>query len=425
MPPIPSSSQTRRASTSSRKSSVSFPSDYKSGVALTKAASRHRGKPTNHKKPKKVKVTKEFKDKVVKSLAGKTISGSWDQVSFDALRASTFLLNQQYVDGLGEIVNFDYSSWAFDPEDFLHAASVLWNGKADTQGGRLWSDEDNIGHSQGSAAELTDSRLSGTSRYSQNQKINVKRSYEVYRLKNNTQRTIIMKIYLCAPRKTGFKNFSTEFKPPLSNAIGVVDTFAPIGNPGQVWVNELNKQVQSNINVGSATVFTLFNSPKDCPGFNGIYKSDVTTIVLEPGQIYEYYINGPTNFTIDYNKLFEGQGSDPNLPIFYGIQKWMRYPLFTAYLDLATDGVNSGHIPPSATFGDRQAVAIERQMKFNLEMPESVGMNLGVPDAGGIGVAENNLRRDCYFRKVYTVPGVYGAVDTVNVQNPTMVIDQT
>jgi len=405
------------------------PADNVRALAITKASSRHSGKPTNHKKHKKVKVTKVFKDKVTKALAGKTISGSWDQISYDILNVSTFPNNQQFVGGLGELQSNDYSDWAFDPEDVLHAASVLWNNKADSQGSRIWNNSQNISYSEtGFLPNIqTDTRLFANSRFQLNTKITIKRSYEIYKLKNNTQRTIIMKIFLCAPKVEGFKQRDIAAQPGGGDApVGSISE-SHIGNPGQMWINELQKQVFSNINVADTKVQTLYNTPKDCPGFNKVYKTDITTVVLEPGQIFDYYINGPSNFTIDYNTLFRGAGAVPEISYYHGIQKWMRYPLFTAYLDLVTDGAMTGHFAPSAAAGNRLGVCIERQMKYNLEMPESVGshqaFNTGT-NANLVGIVENNMRRDCYFRKVYPMSGVLADTQSVNVQQPATLIDQ-
>lgn len=399
-------------------------------VPLTKAASRHKGRPTNHKKGKKIKVSKYFKDKVAKALSDKVIHGSWDQISFDNLSIIGFPNNGQIVTGLGELSSNDHSDWAFDPEDFLHAASVLWNDKADSQSSRLWHSSSNLGYSETGLAgdALTDVRTSGDeTRFQMNIKLTIKKSYEVYKIKNNTQRTMVMKIFLCAPKEVGAKSQILNAQPAGSNVITVTSDPAPIGNPGTLWQNELQKQVRSNINIAKATVNTLYNDPKDCPGFNKVYKTDCTTIVLEPGQVYDYYIQGPSNFTIDYNTLLRGSGTDD--AAYMGIQKWMRYPFMTAYLDLVSDGSFTGHYAPTGTVQGKLALCIERHMKFHLEMPESTGSYIGLNSSTSswnkVGILENNLRRDCYFRTIYGMVGPVVDVQAVNVQNPAMVIDIT
>lgn len=418
--------QTPKKSKSSKSKGVRS-AEFQQVLPMTKAASRHSGKNLNHKKMKKVKVSAKFKAKVTKALAPKTVSGSWDQLSYDMLRVINFPNNQQAVSGLGQTVANDYSDWAFDPEDILHAASVLWNGKADSQSSRSWANLSNLGVSLNVAGTNPGDirQTAATGAFQLNNKITLKKSWEIYKLKNVTQRTITMKIFLCAPKIQGSKTRDGTFLPSAGNtSTSPVTTLPEIGNPGVVWSKELAKQTVSYINVADTTVNQLYNEPNDCPGFNKIFKTDVTTIVLEPGQVYDYYINGPSNFTIDYNSLFVS-GSSADSPVYQGIQKWMRYPLFTAWLDLAADSTNCGRFSASSLQGAKLGLAIERRFKYYIEMPESVGANFSTGSViTSSAFIENNLRRDCYFRVTY---GLAGATDaqTINVQNPTMVIDQT
>lgn len=442
MAPLPSSERTmfspnKKMKTYGKSGNVA-PNDRHSIVSLTKAATRHRGKPTNFKKPKNVKVSKQFKEKVTKALSSKTVSGSWDQISYDTIGINSIPDNGQLCDGLASLIGNDYSDWAFDPEDILHAASVLWNFKTDSQTSRAWNVEQNLGVSLPNpfpTQEIGDIAAAsgpGLQRFLMNMKINVKRCYEVYKLKNNTQRTVVMKIYLCAPKITGVKFKANAAIAQNAAAPASYDIESAIGEPRNVWRNELYKQYVTNINVSGADHETLYNSPKDCPGFNKVYKTDETTIVLEPGQVTDYYIQGPSNFEIDYNSLFRNTaGGVDHLPqpsVYQGIQKFMRYPLFTAYLDLVTDGGLSGRYAPTSNASQKLAISVERQMKISMEMPEIVGGAHGVNVAQNTqyaGIEENNLRRDCYFRKVYSNVGPFVDGFVVNVQNPVIPIEQS
>jgi len=407
------------------RTSAPMPAPNNRPVPLTKATSRHRGKPTNHKRGKKVKVTKQFKDKVTKALEAKTVSGSWDQISFDRMRMTSFQINEQIVTGLGAEVGNDFSDWAFDPEDILHAASVLWNKKTDSQVSRSWFDPANLFYSGTNANITIDApQTSAVAPYNMSGKIVLKNAYEVYKLKNNSQRTVVMKIYLCAPKHVGSKNTTNNQIPAAPGVIPDTETGVDfIGSPEAVWINECNKQIASYINLANAEPQTLYNSPKDCPGFNKVYRTDCTTVVLEPGQVYDYYIQGPQNFTIDYNTLFRATNSQQ--PLYLGVQKFMRYPLITAYLDLITDGDRVGHYPPSLAVGSSQNVSIERQMKMSIECPHTAGINFANTSTTGGVATELNMRRDCYYRTVYGMTGPTLDLNRVDVQNPTMVMDQT
>jgi len=391
--------------------------------AQTKAASLHKGKTTNHKKKKNVKLPKGFKAKVAKALEPGEINGTWKQVSYDTLPVTSFATNQQIVSGLGDLLDQDYSDWAFDPEDFLHAASVLWNDKPDSQNNRIWNNTSNLGYSPEIVApsfvsEVLPINAGAINPFFMNQKIHVKKAHETYKLKNNTQRTITLKIYLCAPKQSGVKS------------IGVVsDSLTPgnfpqyIGNPGQLWESSLKSQAFSHINVGRSVPQDLYQNPKSNPLFNKHYKSDCTIVVLEPGQVYDYFIQGPTNLDIEYKNLFMS-GGPAHERWYQGIQKWMRYPLITAYLDMITDGDRSGRYPPSEAAGGTEAIGIERIMKFSLKMPESVGARVGSNGDPVAGQVELNSRRDCYWHKVYTPAGPTGDLNRVDVENPAIIIDE-
>ena len=407
-------------SKSSKAKRKVLPARNRSGVALTKASSSHKGVSTNFAKAKNVVVTNDFKLKVAKALANKTISGSWDQISFDNISISSIPVNGQAVNGLGAVVAGDYSNWAFHTEDILHAASVLWNNKTDNQTSRNWASVNNLGYNspQISAGVISDLRLPGKSTYPLNVKITVKRCHETYKLKNESLRTVVLKIYLCEPRQMGCDG-NGALDLPSGDAVPVsrVTTANNIGNPGAVWSNELAKQTLAGMNMGGSTPQQLYNKPNLCPVFNRTYKCDETSVVLEPGQVYEYYIEGPSNLTINYTNFFKGSGSDPM--IFNAIQKFMRYPLFTAYVDLVTDGTVTGRYPTTATGQLYQGIAVERQQKFFLEMPDVTGGGIYVPSGATVGAVENNYRRDCYFKTVYTKSAnLTSTARDVNVQDP-------
>jgi hypothetical protein len=142
--------------------------------------------------------------------------------------------------------------------------------------------------------------------------------------------------------------------------------------------------------------------------------------------VYEYHIQGPSGLDINYKNLFV-QSTTVAEGYYQGIQKWMRYPMIVAYLDLITDGSHSGRYPPTVLASARQAVSIERTMRFSLKMPEEagavIGVNTGVNPASG--QIQLGSRRDCYFHKVYTMNGPTQQLERVDVENPTMVIDNS
>lgn len=385
---------------------------------ITKAASRHKGKSTAFRKKKKVKLPKGFKSKVEKALEPKQINGTWRQISFDIMKQNIFTTNQQAVGGLGTFVANDFSNWCFDSEDFLHMASVLWNAKADSQTTRPWTNVNNLGHNiLTGTVGIGEGRIPGRSRAPMTLKLLIKNSSETYKLKNNTQRTIVMKIFLLAPKQIGTKNFAQTEQPNSEEADAGTSSNNYIGDPPSLWAAALSSQNVQNVNVLAATVNTLYNNPLSCPVFNQTYKSDVTTVVLEPGQVYDYFIQGPQNLNLDFNKHFtSGNGKG----IYMGIRKHMRFPMVTAYLDTITDGNFVGHYPSTGAAQLKLGVCIERIMKAHIAMPDTVGTYLNVGGAlPGAGFVELNMRRDCYALPVYSDVGPIADARRVDVQDPT------
>lgn len=395
----------------------------------TKASAFTKGKRNTYAKKKKVRLPRGFRLKVEKALEPSEISGTWKQISYDCIPATNIPTNGQYVGGLAQASVNDYSDWAFDPEDYLHAASVLWNDKADSQLSRVWSGTGNLGIRVQNAAVGNVIPINGTASqnfYPMDLKLTIKNSHETYKLKNNTQRTLYMKIYLLSPKGPGMK--TNPVTGPLVETLTLSSSANPLalGNPGQVWNNYMDLQAESNVNVASAVPQTLYQTPKSSPAMNKMFNMDETIVVLQPGQVYEYYIQGPSNFTLNYQSLFAG--SDNSTPSYYqGIQKHMRYPLFTLYQDLVTDGDRTGRYVSSEATGGNLGVSLERIVKFSLSMPDRVGGRFSTGTGGDpkIGQYQLGSRRDCYFHKVYTAVGPTGDLQRVDVENPPMVVDAT
>lgn len=401
----------------------------KKRVSLAIASSFHRGKSTNFKKKPKVKLPYGFKQKVNKALESEQVNGTWKQVSFGTLPIVNFPINQQAVGGLGAFTGDWNQGWAFDPEDWLHFASVLWNDKLDSKIARSWDSTDNLGIIEPVTTVPQDTLVdnNGPQTYYQlNTKLTIKNSHETYKMKNNSQRTITMALFLCAPKMRGLKDSTVSGPLDAPAFVATSAGTSYIGNPGQQWAASMIKQKSSNILVGTAGPNTLFMNPKSNPDFNATYKTDVTYVTLEPGQEYEYFIQGPQDFTFNFKDLFHS-GDSAQTPFYNGITPWMRYPLITLHLDLVSDGTIGGRLPSAGLAAQSQSLTIERTIKAFLVMPEIVGNKLSfitaVAGATVEGRVQNTQRRDCYSVQVYSTGGALGAVDRIDVQDPTFPID--
>jgi len=233
-----------------------------------------------------------------------------------------------------------------------------------------------------------------------------------------------MKIYLVSPKAPGAKTDPVTAPDAAPGFITAANTPTVIGNPGLVWVNFMEHQAEANVNVAGAVPQTLYQDPRACPGFNKVYKCDYTVVTLEPGQVYDYYIQGPSNKTINFNNLFQGS-SNVTEAYYMGCQTWMRYPLITVYQDLVTDGDFTGRYVGSEAKAGNLGLSVERIMKYSLCMPENAGVRIKEL-SGGATSQQISLesRRDCYFHKVYTAVGPTADLQRVDVENPPIVVDQ-
>lgn len=394
------------------------------------------------KKQKSVKVSKHLREAINKINEAAKVHGSYRATGFGGMYQG--LTNvQQVVSGLGNYSNLTnavslqnpfYFQWAFQPEDWLHMLSVLFNGKPDSAGlARVWSTVGSLGcnfnvvnggsgpgdigngnvpHPSGVPMSVNGSGL----------QFHVKKCWEKYVLRNVSQRTWTIDIYECAPKMVG-----------VEQAIGTVDSggvgpFAPlprVSYPEIQWGQGLLDEQRNGVRVDGATPNLLYTRPTDVRFFNQMYKVEMVTIVLEPGQNYEYILRGPSDVNVDLAKLFRPTGNVQDE--LFNIQKYSRIPMFVSHCDMELQNTGAGGLA-GATAGRYSAVAanfvgsiaIERTQYASFDMPEQVGMQIS-SNAAGLGTTvtslQNNLRRPAKYEVVYTQSGV-GSAYRFDEENP-------
>lgn len=381
---------------------------------------KYNPKVSKFSKKKRVRVSHKFVSKVHRALNSLNHHGTWKQISYGYLNTNAIPQNTQGVNALYNTFG-DSNNMCFHPTVFLHQVSVLWNNKADSQGVRQLADVYNLGintytgsSTVAAGADVTvgaQGSGAGTSQTPLNIKFTVKHSYEKVRLKNNTERAVTLKLILAAPKVIGS---STTSQVQLTNgAIGGVTVNDPILAPHTMWANALQKQNYENINLNSALVTDLYMSPLKCPELKKHYSFEITTVLLEPGQNYEWTISGPSDFELNYDTFFRNG-------IYMDMQKFVRYPFYIAYNDLAY-GSTSGY--GRLTGGETiQKIVMEREMYASFTMPEQVLGTHIVKAVGTITTDQANLRRNAYFHEVYAPVDVSaGTATRVEELNPTAV----
>jgi len=126
---------------------------------------------------------------------------------------------------------------------------------------------------------------------------------------------------------------------------------------------------------------SIINEPLFQPtyftGFTSVWKYEHKEIILEPGVSHVFYIKGPKNVELDFNKLWEGPndkvGSLTKMSVscFYQIKPDLEYA--TAGVNGAT-GVGSGRWLPTGIAGLPDfPVSLEVTETFKIACPDSSG----------------------------------------------------
>jgi len=378
----------------------SFKADTAPGIR--KAFQKSKGKKVNKMNKKKaVKVSKSLRKKIAKVIEEKKISGGWTQISYGYVKRP--LNNAQEVTAMNQEASLtDYSGgWAFNVEDFLHMASVLFNGKPDSQGNRFWNADTNLGN-KNSIEGLTTQKFA----FGNNARFTVKSSHQSYLLKNNTQSTMTLSAYICAPKQATFREqsgFSAQNTAVGGQVIGIYD-------PVRTWDEMLANPTGRNLL--NADKYRFGMVPESTPEWNKYWSYEKKEIVLEPGQTTTFNVQGPVNHEMKYEQFFKNE-------IFLPIQKFSRFVFFIMKTDLIGGAGNDTDRNKIGRFGlpGEGRLCIERTYKVKIACPESAGVNLTLPlPSTGSGYAELNTRRPVYGYVVYAqnqTPQLVTRVDEV------------
>lgn len=332
MPPIPNKKRKRTVSSStvkrkSRKLASKLRRTPRTAVAVNAQAPKVIGRRRGAKKSPAVRVTRDFRQKVQKVLEKNLVEGKLIAINTQVIRNSTD--NGQTATYLGE---------HFSPNFILDAASVLWNKKTWTEGNKLPYDANNFNW--------------------QTARVHVMNCYDQYTFRNNSRRTVTLKLFECKPKVK-------------TNAF----------HPLEQWSNTLAAENNPNeSNIAGTTVNTLYNDPRNVKSWSQIWSPQVTTIVMEPGQTYVHKLQGPKNQMLDFAKFVVNNAPQ----VFMDQQPFARYMLAISYVDLVTTTLSATGRYVDASGEAYDGIAFEIKRVYNLAMPEQAGLELPVTYSGGI-----------------------------------------
>lgn len=342
-----------------------------------------------HFKNKEVHVSSKFKKMVLQVAQKDKISGIYETLNYGYLAATAG--NFQSI-GHTEVGFATYSKWAFTPEFFLDALSVLFNGKTPTSNLKAQTTAGTLGLQAGTNAL--------------NIKFNVRSSHEYYFLKNNTNRTATISIYLCEPKFN-----STLLIANNSIVTGAsVNVTNSLQDPELTWTQACIDTIQNATSIALGGVYqtpqTLLTKPTQFSEWKKSFTHELTEIVLEPGQTYKYSMKGPEDLLIDFNKMYKNG-------VLYTLPKYCRYPMFVTRYDLiGTTTVNALRAAGGVNSASGNGILYERRMSCCVNISEQVGFTY--PAAFVAGALQNlNLRRPATFRTTWQVAqtGVETKVD--------------
>jgi len=398
------------------------------------AGKKYKNKKVSLKKPKKpAKVSKEFKNKVQAALKeqGKSFTASWRQFTYSgfAVNAGTndakgpLYPGRQGVFAVGSIANAptgtykistaDFTGAVGNVEDWVYMLSVMYNNAAESQGSRQITREKTLGNT---ADPINQTIIPGgstiVSAVQNNLVFLVKNCYDVYRFKNNTGRSYTIDAYSCKPKVDYWQE--SPFSPILPNTSATEEGY--FGSPVSAWSNGLYDQNLNQVNAFNANCFDYGMNPTGTPNFKKSWDSELTKIVLEPGESYEWKMQGVSNFKVDMTQRFKNN-------TFFNLGKYSRVPMFVVKTDMIQYKV--GETPQNTCraggIGNiaENDILIEREHYAQFEVPEMVGGIL-VTTAATTGVAHRTMLGNRFRHIVYTpiIPDGVTGVARMDDENP-------
>jgi hypothetical protein len=223
--------------------------------------------------------------------------------------------------------------------------------------------------------------------FNQKLKVKVVSSSMTYNMRNNSQRTMFMKIVECQPK---------------SNQVA--------GDPIGTWAAALGAQAANQgPNQNSINVNEIHTMPTMLPDFQRLYTTKVTNVTFLPGQSHTHRVEGPKDVLYDFQKFWNGatlQGT-----------KHSKHVFFIVMDDLVTTTLG-GFGRYVSSFGPvTYGIVVEGVSRYTLEMPEQAGFIM--PAAFVAGAPQTNTQRQfSYAIKSYPVAGDLGSVQRVESEDP-------
>jgi len=347
-----------------------------SGKTDRKANSKRVSGKYKPKGRKNVKVSKNFVLKVRKATDVAKIRGHYQSNEQTTLNPT--LINQQTVyqniPTSATNASAQGTNGLFSAVRILHAASRCWNFKTAAT-------DPSLGGGGANALNLNKTTTV----------IDVRKQWWVLNYRNNTARTMYIKVFKCAPKNLdGINTAQGAWGNAIATGIGAAYI---IGTP-------------------AVSVNTLHTSPKMYKEFNVHYKCEEDHLTIEPGQSHVMTIQGPS-MEYDMKKFFIGTE-------YQEYQKQDVFLMHAVYTDLI--GVNSSTLVQRAPLDPAVGeLIVEARNYIEMSMPETVGWQSGgIAPAPGAVQNINRVMRFVVddFTDKTSVAILSTAQDRTDMENP-------
>lgn len=327
----------------------------------------HKGKSVVAKRKPIVKLKPAMKNAIKKVMAGSDLQGRFTKKVISFLWFGGVAAdggnynNKQRMDYLGVPT-------AFTPNDFLEAARILWKNGAQSP--------NSTPPNYDSAVDFGLTNFVPT----------VINSYCKIKMRNNSTRAYHIDLMIIRTKK---RAAGLDPRGDLIAQLDRREESKEIGNAGG--------------NVFDETVEKLGLMPTDVDGWRANWQPETITIILQPGQTYEYFVQGPKMQEINYAKILNGDVIEQD-------QKWTRYFLVRFHTDLISSAGTGGTAGTPGYFAETSAltggvwdgrgICVDQTYHTHMKMPEQAGFQYVSTTAG----TEQALtkRRNAWARVQYT-----------------------
>lgn len=281
-------------------------------------------------------------------------------------------------------------------------------------------------------------------------KIPIIDSWMKYCIKNNSNNTVEIKMYICKPKMRSsyyrYLNPTTDTLNDQGHVVNPIDDWStalellrrPLvsGYGTTVLSARLKGQASTDLTPYDG-IRTYGMDPRQFHWFNKHWKTDVVKFKVYPGQCIEKVVRGPRDILMDMQKLWRNPYQTNTSPVtvstrrpagwsFEEVQKWNRYVFFTSApeINLGQTGsvgqISCGRYPNPVQYAEGQVIGVEAKMYVKLGKPENL-MRYNEAEHQGSLPLIGNMDHDVYYLQNEIAPLVTSGFVS-NTQNSGVIV---